>query len=532
MNTPDEYLFRIYIGSHFVKIIPSNLMATAVIEDYVEKFNVKEPVNKKPPKWAKWLFKKEPKITRFYSCTANKKEYRIHINLLKHFILYLKNRGYTKESCHIEHIEIPEGCDMDIAVQPQWSPRDYQKEYIDYLLDDGRIKLIGLQTGKGKTYIALEALARIGKKPLLVMSPKYMEKWHDDILKTLEADHSDIVSLRGSKALVKYINHCLENGPCDDKYVIISSRTLRNMIKEYEETNGLDINNYQYPITPEELCKTLGIGILIIDEAHESFHALYKILTYTNVNKLVALTASMVDDNPAILKMQNIAFPPEVRKANKQYDKYIHVTQVTYRVADIDKIRYMNKLNNTYSHILFEQSIMRNHFYLMDYMDMIYYYVQTGYLSRREDGDRCLVFAATIDMCTELTEYISKKVPDLKVSRYVEDDPYDTIHDSDIIISTILSSGTGFDIKGLITVVQSNIVFSTKSNIQSIGRLRRIPDKETRYYGLYCNNIQQHMSCLYKRNKIFMTRVKVIRQESYPFVIGQSRSNPIKRYNP
>jgi hypothetical protein len=146
---------------------------------------------------------------------------------------------------------------------------------------------------------------------------------------------------------------------------------------------------------------------------------------------------------------------------------------------------------NGYSHTLLEQSIMRNNLLLRSYINMILYYIKDGYISRKKDGQRMLIFAATIRMCTILTNYIKKVYSNLDIRRYVEDDDYSNILEADICISTVQSSGTAIDISGLITVLQTVSMKSIQANLQTSGRLREIEGTDVRYYYLYAGNIDK-----------------------------------------
>jgi hypothetical protein len=108
---------------------------------------------------------------------------------------------------------------------------------------------------------------------------------------------------------------------------------------------------------------------------------------------------------------------------------------------------------------------------------------------------------------------------DLKVCRYVEDDPYSNIGESDIIVSTILSLGTAIDIKGLITVINTVSIKSRQANIQVLGRLREKKGKQMQYWYLYSNSIVKHIEYHRYRLDILKPRIKDLYMYDYTFNI-------------
>lgn len=77
-------------------------------------------------------------------------EYRFHINYLDNFKLILRDMMINdSEIDYIQHYP-SEGTEISVAVDSQFTARDYQEEVIQYILDDGYSKLVTLPTGAGK----------------------------------------------------------------------------------------------------------------------------------------------------------------------------------------------------------------------------------------------------------------------------------------------------------------------------------------------------------------------------------------------
>jgi len=336
------------------------------------------------------------------------------------------------------------------------------------------------------TVIASDAVIKLNYRLGILILPKYIDKWIGDVKDLTNVDDEDIYIVRGGNSLIDLME---EENPTY-KIIIFSMRTVANYIKQYEETV------FTYPVEPGRLMEHLGIGTLLNDETHQEHHALFKASLYFEVRKLIGLSATLVSNQADVNAMYQILLPDKKRISNLlEYEKYLNVKAINYRLEFTRGIQYQRQQG--YSHNLYEQSIMRNNVLLRDYIDMILYYIAEGYISRRKQGEKLLIFAASIRMCTILRNYVSDVYKNLDVRRYVEDDPYENLMEGDIVITTVLSAGTAIDVANLITVIQTISISSLQSNLQAAGRLRKLKDREVWYYYTYTRDIDKQ----YKMHK-------------------------------
>jgi ERCC4-related helicase len=118
-----------------------------------------------------------------------------------------------------------------------------------------------------------------------------------------------------------------------------------------------------------------------------------------------------------------------------------------------------------------------------------------------------------------MTKYLKKKYPQLDVRRYCEDDPYEDVIEPDIRVTTILSAGTALDIPQLITVIMTNSVNSPVANLQTLGRLRELKDREVCFYYLFCEEIKKHVEYHHARKDLFYDRVENIKELRAPYSV-------------
>lgn len=162
---------------------------------------------------------------------------------------------------------------------------------------------------------------------------------------------------------------------------------------------------------------------------------------------------------------------------------------------------------------------MKSKYFMRNYFNMIFHYVEKDYIKRKQDGERLLVFMASIALCTAFTNYLKDKYPSMDIRRYVEDDPYENILNAEISVSTVISASTAVDIPKLITVINTISMASLQANLQTMGRLRKIPGRDVWYDYIYCPQIpnQKHMHKI--RRDTIKDKAKLIVYDEYPLTI-------------
>lgn len=449
------------------------------------------------------------KDKEYFSYITRLDEYRYPINVLRLFMNTLGTSNISKE-----HIDVHFKKEYNYSfLNLNWNKdivlRDYQEEYVKILTHNPKsLMLVDLFVGFGKTAIGVNAINRINKRTAILVLPKYIEKWIDDVMKYTDVDKDDIYIVRGGDSLM---NLMLEED-LSYKFIIFSMRTVSNYITDYEE------GKMPYPVQPPDLMDHLGVGILFNDEMHQHFHALTKAMLYFDVEQAIGLSATLVSNRKEIDTIYSLIVPPENRISNiVQPDKFRHVRSIRYTLEMNHRIQY--KRAKGYNHILFEHSICRNSIALKDYINMICYYVQIGFIDRYKPGEKLLIFAASVKLCTIITKRLQARYPRLDIRRFVEDDPYENIINAEISVSSIGSAGTAIDIPGLITCINTISMSSLQANLQAIGRLRKIPDREVWYYYLWTKDIPNQYKMHLDRFNAIRHDIKEYVEDEYPYTI-------------
>ena len=497
--------FEIGVYSHSIVVSGFDLAGKGILLRFIEKrllhfvFAGMNKVTGRPES-------KPGKI--FGGAFANRRQMTFHVNTLPWLLDYLDFSGCRKEDIVVTHYPKPVPMKCEFKSISGKIPTEDQSGAIDYLsAPNETIKLLTTQTGSGKTLMALRSMVNLGLRTAIVLRAGYMEKWAIDLNEEFELAPSDVMLIKGEKSLIAAIRDAIE-GKLVAKVLVISNRTLYAFLDDYEKSNG---DSDKYLIPPIQLFETLKVGYRIIDETHQDFHFNFRLDCYTNIQTTTDLSATMVSSDSFINRMYKLRFPLEIRFKGMQYDKYIRGYCLFYRLYSAKSIRYIRRGMNAYSHVDFEKSIMKNKKILRAYVNMILDLVTSIYVENHEKGQRAIVFAATIDFCTILTNEINARHPELAVGRYVEDDPYETLFNSDIIVSTQMSAGTAVDIPGLRYTIMTNAIDSRQSNEQLLGRLRRLknwPNVTPEFYYLTCADIDAHLR--YHRSKTQFFKDKVL----------------------
>lgn len=360
--------------------------------------------------------------------------------------LYYKNE---KENCYIFPISVLKTCigllnlkfsithkdvkyciesdaePLEFKIKDHYKLRDYQELYLGIIIDNKSppYVLIDLKPGAGKTFISVNAIQRLRKKVAIVILPKYIDKWLADIELYTDIPRERVYCVEGNNSIQNIIDNDL-----DYDIYIISIRTFYNYINMYENDPSI--------LSPTEVFKRMNVGVLLSDESHQETVSLSRIVMYSNVDKVIGLSATYVATSKKDKDVQSVLFPTEVRISNLvKFDTYIDILEVGYLVNPSYKLKAKSKYG--YSHIKYEQSISRLNILKSSYYDMLIRYMVEYYFAYMEKGEKCLIFFATIHACTDFVNYLKRKFPNYKVNRYVGEDSYEDLLNGDIVVSTL-----------------------------------------------------------------------------------------------
>lgn len=361
------------------------------------------------------------------------------------------------------------------------------------------------------TMSTLAALVRIGHRAVVAIKGMYVARWLEDLTdekkKKVDLNPEDVLVVRGANQLIKLIAAGLR-GKIKAKVIIITSKTLYAFYKHYRESGG---DTEVYGIAPYRLYEAIGAGVRVIDEVHQEFHFNFMQDLYSHVPTTINLSATFRSDNQFLNGIYKIMFPPWSRAEVPDLIKYVAVYGVTYTLRNRDKVKYLQRGKGYYSHVVFEESIMKDSTMLSNYLKLIDEALAAYFLDMWKPGLKALVFAATVQMCRLIRDYLQKSFNfnDMTINKYTGEDEYEKLLTADVVISTIGSAGTAVDIPNLIAVVSSTAVSKAETSIQNMGRIRELkehPDIIPRFVYLICTDIPKHVEYHHKKQRTFKGR--------------------------
>lgn len=451
---------------------------------------------------------------------ADNSLFRFPIGALKQFEDFAKSQGVF--SSEIEYIAekayFP--ARAEFKLNSEYTPRDYQMEAITYT-EHQRIQgapsvLISKPPGSGKTVTFCKYLEVRGQRAAMVVAPTYMEKWQADVKHYLDLEDQDFFTISGGKSIRKAVELARAD-EFDFKFVLISLRTFANFMKQYETSPAATID--EYGTDPISIWETLQIGVLGADEAHEQFHAMCCMHTFIHGVFHMALSATMMNSDPHVEKMQKIVYPSHLRFDKIKMKRYIAMINVEYRFAAFDKDRIKTSFPRmaTYNQNAYEASVYKNKKVLKNWLDMVGWAVDTFFLHRTyQKGDKLGIYFARIEMLNVVVAYLQQRYPKLDIRRFAEADPYVNIIDPDVRVTTQGSGGTGKDIKSLTTVLNFNVMKSKGANTQLLGRIREIEGRDDLFFVQFsCTNIRKHIQYKAERDHEFRDKTKSISNRYY-----------------
>lgn len=506
-------LFTLVIGSHFFKILRPTQQIQTILRELTHGYTKYDRV------WERghYVIKKD-KEYGFH--TFDHAEYRYHASQLKSLYELLERNKIKEHQYKVLQLNSFTPARIQAKSKSSMTLRENQTGAYNYLMtpfkkdsldpvESCNNRLLPLTMGSGKTFISTKVCCDLGERTGIVIQAKYISKWISDVMELTDVDPNRIAVVSGQKdhLSIREAIYLAQNNELDVDFVIFSVTSVRNFITDYEKT-PYDLQASGCDCHPENLFEVLKIGTVIMDEAHLDFYSNYKVQTYSNVNRYIVLSGTLISEDSFKEKMHRTLYPIRSRFEPPPSDKYITAYPVSFQFENINRIRTTEFNSKMYSHIALEKSIMKQPRVLANYLELIKFLVQFGYVSTYKEKDRAIVFASTVQMCTYITGYLRKQFPQYSIERYAPTagDPYVNIIEPDIRVTTIISGGTAIDIPNLRTAIMTVNILSIQSTLQSTGRLRKLKDRDVKFFYIFSRQIQKH-SDYHEKRKINLAQM-------------------------
>lgn len=398
-------------------------------------------------------------------------------------------------------IELPlqEGLSIEIKLKPGVKPRnEIQAEAINYLATNPHhLRGLSLLPGMGKTYCTIDTLSRIGRRAIVSVGG-LVDQWERAIYDFTELTEKDVYVIRGAPSLTKLLTQIDRN--IHPKIILCSLGTMRNYV--------LDNSAYEnYPCI-DELTDRLKIGVRVIDEAHLNFWLSLMLDLRTNAKINIALTATFDRTDTQVQKIFHAHYPRDIRHGEEIIDKYVDIYSYSYSLGGAVPVKAYTTPKG-YNHSKLEDYLLRRVPTKLEYIYATIYSpaIFANYINAYKPGEKLLILCATVAMCEWFRKRLEQDLPNqlnLKFATYVSETEDAVLADSDVILSTVGSAGTGTDIKNLKMVMMTIATSSNNTNRQTLGRLRKPDNGDTPVYVYtWCRDFQPHQNYQTTRKSTF-----------------------------
>jgi hypothetical protein len=424
---------------------------------------------------------------------------------LNRFVQLIESEG---ESIRFKDLPLCEGADIDISLKSGIQDQStLQTDALEYLTGPFEpLKGISLQTGKGKSYVAIKYCV-LRKKRVMIGCKGLVDQWVDEIFAFTDAKKEDVYIIQGQDSLIKLLDGI--DKTIFPKFIVYSIPTLRPY--------AFDADNYEGSPLFDDLPQLLNVGLRITDEAHLNFHCNYVMDLRLCVNQLIPLTATFDVSDSTVKRIFDGHYPPCVRFGEDILDKYIDVYAYGCRSGHGDIPRYAYQTPRGYSHVMYEKWLLTRAKWKLEWLWSSVYrlIINEQYISKfPKPGQKLLILCETKNMCNWISERFKREYPQYKDStgQFLHGDDKDLLKTLSVIVSTPKSCGTGKDIKRLMSTLNTISIRSEPLNIQILGRIRKPKhpgdSKQVQMSYVFNKSIMPQVDHHHLRERIYKPRAK------------------------
>lgn len=345
-----------------------------------------------------------------------------------------------------------------IEIEMVNKPRSQEQiEAIEFLSNQyNHHKMVCSGTGIGKTFCSISAIAKLKMRTIVFVDTIVLaEQWKNQILEHSNLKDSDIIMISGAKSIEVAKN-------IDFKIIIAQHMTI----------NGL-LSKNQFALN--DLMLELGIGIRIFDEAHTNYNNISKILSLSNVEHNIYLTATPGRSQWRESALWKTIFGTIPTYSGIKTDKAGHVQTIMLAYNSNPSVKNIEFCNTKrgFSQDKYASTILKFKF-------DIYFNTLIKIFNKFKLFDierKIAIVLPSLNLINKTSEELLKIRPDLDVGILTSDTPkkdrIDTMKKR-VFITTEKMFNKGIDISDL-EIIINYVPFNSKIIAeQLIGRLRNV----------------------------------------------------------
>lgn len=433
---------------------------------------------------------------RFYLFDETTHKLIIPRGFTEFLITVLKDFDITVHTHRVDPI-VPEN--IDININDGISLKENQKTPVSFLSNsDPGMYALPLQTGQGKTCIAIHALVNLGQRAMVITSG-LVDQWCREMEKF--TDIEDLYIMQGYKSLSS-----LMHSDYKPSVILCSLETLRRFV--------LGRDNYdELPMTYGGFLQHYGIGTKIADEVHEKYHSIVLTDLLSNVKNNIYLSATFSRNDDKGKKIFNTIYPQSIMCETDTYEKYCKITMYSYAL-EVKTKRVLR--TRGYMHAKYEAELFKRVTKFKTFIEgILQKIIDSHFLNIRKEGEKMLIYFLTNEMVEKTNESLSRLYPELKIINFISDTRDDVLLDPDIdiILSSPKKAGVGTDIKNLRTIINTISTKAETSLIQFLGRLRKLKNSTPEFIDIYNRTLGPHLHHARTKRGVYQGRALVFKHE-------------------
>lgn len=330
-----------------------------------------------------------------------------------------------------------------------------------------------LDTGDGKTIVTIMSILYHRMNAMIITHIEDIkQQWIDAFKDKTNIPEDKLINIDSSDTIDKLLDGKIEPG-----YIyFVNHRTIQS----YAKKNGWG------KIT--EFFQFIKVGIKVYDEAHKEFKNIIRMDFFTNTKKTIYLTANFGRSNTKEGYLFKRCFSSVVTfgEETKNYEeKRRHIIAVFVLYRSNPTINQINEVNNSYG--LSAMNFMNYSLYEDPDHTLWDIFLDTFLLASRAEGKILITVPRIKDIYfiyRQLQPYLDGR--SISYIHYkIPEEERELAKESDVIVSTIDSCGTGKNISKLRSVINLTPFSSEITTNQLSGRLREYsPTEDTFFWDL------------------------------------------------
>lgn len=427
----------------------------------------------------------KPKLEKFLSkWVASRYEWDpigFYINV---DILYLPrgvNLSYLQEIFHSEPIIMSEYSKFQKISKGHMTmkPRGkIEEDAIDFLCGEGNFNMsrfnsqlsLNLDQGDGKTFSTIAAIVKLKIKSVIILHQnKIKEQWIKSFKEMTTIPEENLININGSEGIEKILN-----GKVSGDIYFITHQTIASFARDH----GWD--------KVKVFFEKMKVGIKVIDEAHYFFRNTIMIDCFSNVYKTFYITATFTRGDSQEMYIFKRAFSTVYcfgSETMSYEEKRKHINMIIVYFHSYPRMGELDKINTAYgfsSYNYFNYELNESNQTLIKVLKKCMKMIE-------HLKGKVLVTSPKIDTVEYVANLLREWYPEKSIGTIHSKnskEENDEATNCDIISSTVKSSGTGVDIKGLRCLINLEPIGSVALADQVRGRLREY-SKEDETYLIY-----------------------------------------------